>query len=764
MSDDFCPRQIVFTIPGNPPVQVTATEVDGTIVFQVDVQEGATTADLRGLFFDINEAKLDGLSISGGDGLLTESRVNPNSVLDMGQGANMKGKTRDGFDVGLEWGTPGGARDDIFFEVSFTLSNAAGDLTLDDIANQRFGARLDSIGGPGGPRDGGVAKLIGVAPAAPDANDDVIAMFEDGADGLGDPSKTPEAVVLNVLANDTDGDGDVLTITEIHEQPAHGTVAIAPDGKSLIYTPELDYSGQVTFEYCVSDGNGGQDHATVTLNIAAVADSPQIEVTISSTGVVNQVLLSVTADQDDVDSSEFLTQILTNALPAGVTINPVSVVPGGDPDQIVQDFLLTLPIDQDHQFDLTFTVEAKEESNGDTETATFTVPILYEYSSSTQSAQFSATDQSIWSSGDAFTFTDDRFFGVDTGAFNQSIGGALYAGVEGHIQLGLQSTLEFNGGTIDATADYDLTVETNYNKTTDVLLIGTNALLVDADFATTGPEGSYLLAFIYDVALRAYAGVDIDLGALGSISEEIELLDFGFGPGSFAILDLTSADFGGTINLPPPLDSLSLNWAWPHVSTSGTFPPNPVTGSGASNNFLELNLDIDQLVAQLLFGGINPFDPPRLSVGPFFADADILDIDITAGLNFIQEFALAMGDLAGTLLFEDGTSQGFTFGDELLIAGASLIDLNGDGDGLVEFTFTLAPLSDLTNQTDLGFNVGVSMSLLSVELGYDIEVASDSITLGPLASFGTVVPVANVEVYNDTFDLAFTQQQFAYAA
>jgi Cadherin-like domain len=764
MSDEFCPRQIVFTIPGNPPVQVTATEDNGAIVFKVDVIEGATTADLRALFFDINEAKMEGMTISGGDGLISSSRIAADQVLNLGRGANLNGRTRDGFDVGIEWGTPGGAKDDIFYEVSFTLSNADGDLTLDDIGGQRFGAKLDSIGGPGGPRTGGASQLLGIAPYAPDAVDDVIAMFEDGAAGLDDPSKSPDPVVLNVLANDTDGDGDSLIITSIHEQPDHGTVAIAADGKSLIYTPELDYSGPVTFEYCVSDGAGGQDHAMVTLNIAAVADDPVVSVTVSSTGVVNEVMLHVVADQDDVDSSEFLTAILTNALPAGVTISPVSVTPGGDPDQIVQDFLLTLPIDQDHLFDLTFTVESEEESNGDTETSTVTVPIVYEYNTATQGAQFSAIGQSIWESGDSFTFVDDRFFGVDTGPFNQSIGGGFYAGVEGHILLGLQSTLTFNGGEINATADYDLTVETNYNKTTDVLLIGTNGFITGAEFDTTGPEGSYLLAFLYDVALRAYAGVNIDLGPLGSVGGEATLVDFGFGPGSFPILDLDSADAGGTLSFPPPLDSLSLDWAWPHITTGGSFPPDPVLADGASNNFLQLNLDVDQMVAQLLFGGANPFDPPRIDFGPIFADADILDVDIMAGLNFLQEFALDLGELAGTLLFEDGSSQGFTFGDELLIADASLIDLGGDGDGLVEFTFALAPEAELSNDTLLGFNVGVGISLLSVEIGYDIEVASDSTTLGPLASFGAVVPVAEVSVYQDTFDLAFVQQQFAYAA
>lgn len=762
MSDDFCPRQIIFTIPGNPPVLVTATEDNGAIVFKIDVQEGASSADLRGFFFDINEAKMGGLSISG-DSNLTSSAIAANSVLDLGHGANMQGKTKDGFDVGVEWGTPG-TKDDIFYEVSFTLTNAAGNLTLDDIGGQRFGARLDSIGGPGGPRDGGVAKLIGIAPHAPDALDDVIAMFEDGASGLDDPSKVATAVVLDVLANDTDGDGDALTITEIHEQPAHGTVTIAPDGKTLIYTPEVDYAGQVVIEYCISDGDGGQDSAFVTLDIAAVADKPVITVVTSATGNVNEVMLSVTVDQDDADSSEYLADLISGALAAGVTISPVSVDPAGEPDQIVQNFLLTLPMDQDTNFDLTFTAQSVETSNGDTETSTYTVPIVYEYNTTTEQAEFAAIDQSIWGSGDSFTFIDDRFIGVDTGYFNESIGSSLYAGVEGHIKLGLQSTLTFNGGAIDATADYDLTVETNYNKTTDTLLIGTNALLTAAHLDTVGPTGSYVLAFLYDVALRAYAGVDIDFGELGSITEGGDLVNFSFGPGSFNLLDLTHEDLAGTITLPPPLDSLSVDFAWPYITTSGDFAPNPVLSDGASNNFLQLNLDLDQLVSQLLFGGVNPFDPPRIDFGPFFADADLLNVVLSAGLNFLQQFEMDMGDIVGLLEFEDGSSQLFTFGDSLQIEGASTIDDAGDNDGIVEFTFSVAPLSSLTNSTDLGFNVGVNISLLSIELGYDIEIASDSITLGPLASFGAVVPVASIEVYNDTFDLAYTSQQFAFGA
>ncbi len=118
-------------------------------------------------------------------------------------------------------------------------------------------------------------------------------------------------------------------------------------------------------------------------------------------------------------------------------------------------------------------------------------------------------------------------------------------------------------------------------------------------------------------------------------------------------------------------------------------------------------------------------------MGPFYADADLLDVDVSAELNFLQDFLLEMGDVLGTIVFEDGSSQGFTFGDELFFGGASLIDDNGDDDGLVEFTFFVGPEADLTNNTSVGINVEVNVALLTVEAGYDFEIYSDSVTLRP---------------------------------
>lgn len=88
------------------------------------------------------------------------------------------------------------------------------------------------------------------------------------ADTFTIPSSTNQS--LNVLANDSSVDtGETLVITAI-TQPASGkgSVAIASDGKSLLYSaPSTTFTGEVAFTYTISDGNGLTATANVTLNV-----------------------------------------------------------------------------------------------------------------------------------------------------------------------------------------------------------------------------------------------------------------------------------------------------------------------------------------------------------------------------------------------------------------------------------------------------------------------------------------------------------------
>ncbi len=70
--------------------------------------------------------------------------------------------------------------------------------------------------------------------------------------------------VLDVLANDSDSDGDVLTITSI-TQPTRAAISIGANGRTLVYTPGPACFVSDSFTYTISDGRGGTSTASVTL-------------------------------------------------------------------------------------------------------------------------------------------------------------------------------------------------------------------------------------------------------------------------------------------------------------------------------------------------------------------------------------------------------------------------------------------------------------------------------------------------------------------
>ena len=54
---------------------------------------------------------------------------------------------------------------------------------------------------------------------------------------------------------------------------SHGTLTLNADG-SFTYTPDADFVGTDTFDYIVSDGNGGVGTGTVTIEVTSVNDEP----------------------------------------------------------------------------------------------------------------------------------------------------------------------------------------------------------------------------------------------------------------------------------------------------------------------------------------------------------------------------------------------------------------------------------------------------------------------------------------------------------
>ncbi len=107
------------------------------------------------------------------------------------------------------------------------------------------------------------ALLSGGANKPPVAVDDV----DNGPEDI-----SFEIDATDLLSNDTDIDGDTLSITAV-STAQNGTVDL--EGETIIFTPNEDYHGPASFQYTLSDGTD-TDTGTVSLTIDSVNDAPVV--------------------------------------------------------------------------------------------------------------------------------------------------------------------------------------------------------------------------------------------------------------------------------------------------------------------------------------------------------------------------------------------------------------------------------------------------------------------------------------------------------
>ncbi len=123
------------------------------------------------------------------------------------------------------------------------------------------------------------------------------------------------ALTVNVLSNDTDVNGDTLTITSV-TSPQNGTVTHT--ATTIEYTPATDFVGTDSFNYSISDGQGETDTATVTVTVNNSVTPININPTVSFTAltdgqVINQKTPSSlnieinSTDEDGTIASESIT-------------------------------------------------------------------------------------------------------------------------------------------------------------------------------------------------------------------------------------------------------------------------------------------------------------------------------------------------------------------------------------------------------------------------------------------------------------------------
>ena len=136
--------------------------------------------------------------------------------------------------------------------------------------------------------------------------------------------------ISNVLANDTDPDGNTLTVTA-NTNPANGTVTRS--GSSFTYTPKAGFTGTDTFTYAVSDGKGGTATGTVTITVTAANQPPKAVPDAGANYRNLPIVLSVLANDSDLEGKPLTITSFTKPLHGTVTQQGANLVYTSNPTE-----------------------------------------------------------------------------------------------------------------------------------------------------------------------------------------------------------------------------------------------------------------------------------------------------------------------------------------------------------------------------------------------------------------------------------------------
>ncbi len=118
--------------------------------------------------------------------------------------------------------------------------------------------------GNGGTAQATVNITVDSVADTPIANADTYNVSEDGS--------LSTTLINGVLVNDSDGDGDTLTVNVVPViDVSHGILVLSADG-TFTYTPDANFHGIDSFTYEIDDGNGGVAQATATITVTGVTD------------------------------------------------------------------------------------------------------------------------------------------------------------------------------------------------------------------------------------------------------------------------------------------------------------------------------------------------------------------------------------------------------------------------------------------------------------------------------------------------------------
>ena len=124
-------------------------------------------------------------------------------------------------------------------------------------------------------------------------------------------------VTIDVRANDSDADGDTLTVSNpVLANPAQGTVSVDANGQ-LLFTPANNLSGPVTITYTVTDPSGATDTATLTVNVGSNTPPTGTDSTQALAEDGSHTVLASDFGFADADAGQSFANVRIDTLPSG---------------------------------------------------------------------------------------------------------------------------------------------------------------------------------------------------------------------------------------------------------------------------------------------------------------------------------------------------------------------------------------------------------------------------------------------------------------
>ncbi|MBD3647502.1 MAG: cadherin-like domain-containing protein, partial [Pseudomonadales bacterium] len=391
---------------------------------------------------------------------------------------------------------------------------------------------------------------------------------------LGDAATVGENLTVvtgNVLANDTDADGDVLTVLSVDTTGTLGLVTNNLDG-TFTYNPNGQFealgvgaTALDSFSYTVSDGNGGTATASVSVTVTGSNDVP-VALGDTYTAIAGQTsILAVLVNDSDIDGdtltvtttalSELAGSLSVNPADGSITYTPNPLFADMDPGQTLADaFVYTIADGQGGIATGTVTVNvgldpAIPQPVEDFYTATPLTAFVTGDVLANDTGGSGALTVQEW---DGQTSNGSQVFYNGDGTFTVFLGPQVFHDFDGTAYLDENPREEYfdyvvvdgAGQTAEGEVILDVgglsaVTRTEITTTTTATITDTNTLFVnDAWLTVTGASSiSGFLANLGDLELATGASLDV-AGGIGS-----------YGPlhlNSGSTLTLTSGIFGAS--------------------------------------------------------------------------------------------------------------------------------------------------------------------------------------------------------------------------